>query len=353
MIVPGGLMVRLLGFLMILIVLAPSLFASVATLASLEGEVTVLRSGVLIPSEKVTEGFLLEAFDTVTTGATGRAEIRLAASGVVGALRLDAGTSLYLDMTSQKKEQTIGVELLTGSLSVRVSAATGASVIEVRTDAGSFYGAGPSFRVVGTSAGDVLVTSAAGRVVCRVGPRTVFIEPGSVLQALTLEQTVQTIPMNVSTLEAFEGTWVRQRQQNFRDQAAVYFRALAGRYQLQVGLFQRAWDRVQREGSETDKALRAATANLRRAAFPLERSLPRIKALRSLLEEGGLSPSVELSRGYAAREFFRQTGRDEALWTARLGEARGLYRSLADKSGGVFPKASDSEVITWDSDYFH
>lgn len=328
--------------------------APVAALASLEGEVTVLRSGVLIPSEKIAEGFSLDAFDTVSTGTTGRADIRFPAStGIAGNLRLDPNTSLYLDLTSLKKVQTIGVELLAGAVTVRSSAVTGASVVEVRTDWGVFSGPGPNFRVVTSAAGDVLVTSAAGRVQCRIPSRSVFIEPGSIVQVLALEKSVQTLPVNVSTLEAYEGTWARQRSQTFRDQSAVYFRSLASRYQLQVGLFQRAWDRVQRESKDDDKALRAAAANLRRAAFPLERSIFRIRALKGLLDVGGLSPSVELSRGYAAKEFFRQAALDEPLWLARLAEARGMYRTLAERSGGVFPMATEGVEITWDSDFFH
>src|SRR6185369_13747355 len=97
-----------------------------------------------------------------------------------------------------------------------------------------------------------------------------------------LEETVQTLPTNVSTLEAFESTWVKQRRQTFREQAAVSLRTLASRYQLQVGQFQRAWERLQRESKDGDS--RAATVNLRRAAFPLERSLYRVKALKNLLD---------------------------------------------------------------------
>jgi len=340
----------------ILVAILPGVLVAtpVAALTSLEGEVTVLRSGVTIPSEKVAEGFPLEAFDTVTTGATGRADIRIPPStGITGLLRLDSSTSLYLDLTPLKKEQSIGVELLTGAVSVKITAALGSSAVEVRTVAGTFVGTGPAFRVMGTPAGDVLVTASVGRVICQVPSRTLFIEPGTVVQVLSLEQTVQTLPMNVSTLDAFEATWLRQRQQSFRDQAAVNFRTLASRYQLQCGLFQRAWARVQRESQDDDKALRAATANLRRAAFPLERSLFQVKALRALLDSGGLSPSIELGRGYAAKDFFRQAALDEASWTTRLGEARGLYKSLAERSGGVFPKASDGTVITWDSDFFN
>lgn len=345
-------MARLFAVLFVFMTLGAAA-APVASLASLEGEVSVLRSGVLIPSEKISEGFLLEAFDTVSTGTTGRADIRPAATGITGSFRLDAATSLYLDWTSLKKEQPVGIELLTGGLSVRVSAAAGASVVEVRTAAGTFYGPGPAFRVVGTSGGDFLVTSSAGKVVCQVPERTVFIEPGSVVQTLFLDQTVQTIPMNVSTLEAFEAAWLAQRRQVFKDQAAVYFRTAASRYQLQGAQFQRAWDRYQRELKDDERGLRAATANLRRAATPLERTLFQIRALKALLDAGGLSPSLELGRGYAAKDFFRQAALEDTLWSARLGESRGFYRIWADRSGGEFPVVSDGDPITWDTDYFH
>ena len=322
--------------------------APVATLVSLEGDVTVSRSGLVIPSEKVAEGFLLEAFDTVSTGTTGRADVRLAGLGLSGVVRLDADTSLYLELTSSKKEQTAGVELLNGSVTVKLSAVVGASTLEVRTEVGVFGGTGPSFRVVGSPVGDVLVTCSSGKVVCRVDNRTVYAEPGSVVEALALDQRIQTYAANASTIDSYESTWVRQRKQLFRDQSAVVFRALASRYQLQGGLFQRAWDRVQRD-SPNDAG---ATANLRRAASGLERSLFRIQALRKLLDEGVLSPSVELSRGYAAKDFFRQATLDEALWQPRLLLARGYYRTLAERNGGVFPRAADGSGVTWDSDYF-
>lgn len=327
--------------------------APVAVLASLEGEVTLLRSGVLVPSEKLSDGSAVEAFDTVSTGLTGRAEIRFAAGvGITGFLRLDPGTTVYLDLTAAKKDQTVGVELLTGAVSVRVSSAAPNSLVEVRTSAGRFSGPGPSFRVVGTSGGDVLATSAAGKVECRFPQRTVFIEPGSVVQVLALDGTVQTLPMNVSTLDAFEGTWVLQRRQNFRDQAAVVFRSLAVRYQLEGAHFQRAWDRYQRESKDDEKGLKAAVANLRTAAAPLERTLYQIRALKVLADDGGLQPSLELSRGYAARDFFRQAAQEDPLWSGRLAEARGFYKTLNERLGGVFPQAAGLSV-TWSTDFFH
>lgn len=346
-------MTRLL-FVLAWILLPATLTAAGATLASLEGEVTVLRSGVLVPSEKLSDGFSLEAFDTVTTGATGRAEVRFApAIGVAGLVRMDAGTSLYLDFALAKREQTVGVELLTGAVSVQVSSVTGSSLVEVRTAWGTFFGPGPSFRVVSYTSGDLLVTSAAGRVVCRLPLRTVFVEPGSVVQLLALDDEVKTLPMNVTTLGAFETTWLAERRQVFKDQAALVFRSIALRYQLEGARFQRAWERFQREGMDDERGFQAATTNLRSAAAPLERSLFQIRALRALLEEGGLQPSVELSRGYAAKDFFRQAILDDSLWSGRLGQARGFYRTLADRMGGSFPRATAGLSVTWSTDFFH
>jgi hypothetical protein len=328
--------------------------APVAALASLEGEVSVLRGGVLIPSEKVGEAFLLEAFDTVTTGATGRADIRLAsATGLTGLVRLDPETSLYLDLTSLRNEQTAGVELLTGAVTVSLSGLVGASAVEVRTEVGTFGGAGPSFRVVLDPAGDVLVTASAGKVLCRVDNRTVSIEPGSVAEALTLDRVVRTYPVNASTLDSYEASWVRQRRQIFRDQAPVFFRVLASRYQLQGGLFLRAWDRNSREVGDNALGAPGAVANLRRASFPLERSMFRVQALRKLLDEGVLDPSLEVNRGYTAKDFFRQAGQEREPWSNRLGEARALYRVQADRHGGEFPKATEVQEITSDSAFFH
>ena len=344
-------MVRPLVLLALL--LAPWALAAspVATLVSLEGDVTVVRNGQLFASEKVVEGFPVEGFDTVSTGATGKAEVRfVSATGLTGSLRLDPATSLYLDLSSLRDQQTAGVELLTGAVSVRLSALAGASGVEVRTELGTFGGPGRGFRVVVAPAGDVFVSASDGKVPCRVDGRTVFIEPGSAAEVLFLEHSMRTFRVNTSTLASAEASWTAQRRQGFRDRAAAYFKALAGRYQLELGRFQRAWDRTQRDTDEAGAP--GSVANLRRAAFPLERSLYRVAALKQLLDEGVLDPAAELNRGYSAKDFFRQAGQDQDTW-GRLAQARALYRQQADLHGGEFPKASEGLDITYTSAFFH
>jgi hypothetical protein len=345
-------MVRALFFLFLVSAPWTLSAAPVAVLSSLEGEVSVLRAGQVIPSEKVGEGFALEAFDTVTTGTTGRTDLRVAPStGLTATLRLDSETSLYLDLTSLKKEQTAGIELLTGGVSLRVSGSAG-STVEVRTELGTFTGLGSGFRLVLAPAGDVLVTTASGKVQCGVDNQAVFIESGAVAEVLTLDRVVHTHPVNASTLDSYEASWLLQRRQVFRDQVPVFFRTLASRYQVQGGLFQRAWDRTQRELKDDPRGAPGAVANLRRAAFPLERTIYRVAALRKLFDEGVLSPTLELNRGYPARDFFRQAAQERDPWLARLGDARALYKAQADRNGGEFPKPADGSEITYDSPYF-
>ena len=348
----GGSMVRFLVlFFWLIFPWSPLSAAPVASLNSLEGEVSVVRAGVVISSENLTDGFPLEAFDTVSTGNSGKADLRFSPStGLDGVVRLDSETSLYLDITPGKREQTAGIELLTGAVSIRLSTVTG-SWVEVRSEVGSFSGQGPRFRVVGTPGGDVLVLAEAGKVTCRVTDRIVSADSGSMVEAFSLYHSLRTQPLNVSTLESTEAAWVAQRRQAFRAQSDQYFRVLGARYQIQGGLFQRAWDRVQRQ-SKDGSVSPSATANLRRAAFGLERSLFRIKALAGLVDEGVLSGSIELNRGYTAHEFFLQAARDFPDFSAKVAQARSIYRVLTEASG-EFPRASEGLAITWDSDYFN
>ena len=341
-------------FFLACLLVSPVLFAvPVANLQSLEGEVSVLRAGVLIPSEKIADGFGLEAFDTLVTGATGKADVRFAAAtGLSGRLHIDADAVLYLDASALVPQPVVGVELLKGAVSARLVPTATSPFVEVRTEVGSFASVGPGFRVVSSPSGDVLVTVDSGKVACRVGDRSVVLEPGAVAEAQTLDGSFQTPSVNVSTLASYEATWTKARNQAFRDQAAVEFRVIASRYQLQAGHVQRAWDRVQGQPKDDIQGTEAATANLRRAAGPFERSVYRVKALRGLYDSGVLSPSLELSRGYPAKEFFRQAAQDEALWLPRLGQARGLYRTVADRHGGAFPQASEGWAITYDSPFF-
>ena len=339
----------------LLLLLVPwTLSAAVASLRSLEGDVTVLRGGQWIPSDRLADGFLLEPFDTVSTGGNGKADIRLASStGLDGVIHLDPETTLYVDISPWKKEQTVGVELLVGAVSVFVSSANGASQVEVRTDTGTFGGIGPQFRVVLVPSGDVLVATQAGQTTCRVGGRVVSSDPSSLVEALLLERSVRTIPVNVSTSAAAVQSWALQRNKQFRDHSDGEFKALVSRYLRQAGLFQRAWARVNASGGDDLRTKQVATANLRRVAFPLERSLPRVSSLKRLLTEGVLAPDVELLRNYNAKSFFADDADDALALAARLGEARALYRDLADRNGGDFPSASDGSAVTWDSPFFN
>lgn len=321
------------------------------SLASLVGEVTVVRSGVLIPSERVTEGFALEPFDTVTTGPTGTADIRLT-SGAMGSLRLDPKTSLYLEFVPLLPQQTFGVSLITGGVSVNLTSLLGSSSVEVFTDGATFSSGVPGFRLISIPEGDVLVTSRSNPVICRIGTRVLYADSSMAVEVLARDQGTGSLPANSATLAAFETSWVLQRQQAFRDQLAQGFRTTASGYQRQLGYFQRAWDRYQREAGDPRVPM-AATAQLRRAAFPLERTLATLGVFRKALDEGQLSPTLELSRGYPAQEFFRQAAQDEVPWWGRLAEARLFYRNVAEKNGGAFPRATDGSAITWDSPFFN
>ncbi len=207
--------------------------------------------------------------------------------------------------------------------------------------------------MIDSPAGDVLVVSEAGQVVCRVRDRILSADPGSMVEISTLDHGVSTHPLNLSTVDSAVSTWVAARRAVFRDQAEAYFQTLGTRFLWQGGLFQRAWERVAADSKDDSKSTQAATANLRRAAFPLERSVFRIAALRGLLDEGILSPSVELTRGYTAKDFFAQADTDSGALSTRLVQARSLYRVLADRNGGDFPRTVEGSAVSWDSDFFH
>lgn len=321
-------------------------------LSSLAGEVFIWRAGVLIPSEKIREGFLVEPFDTVSTGVSGRADIRLSGvSGLTAVVHLDPKTSVYLDFSSTPEPRPFVVTFFSGGVSASVSAASGAALVEVRTDSGVFSGGVPGFRVFGTDEGDLLVTSRSGTAACRIDRKTIWADPGTAVEVLARNQGVHALPVNTSTLAVFEATWAVQRKQVFRDQGAAAFRAVAARYQRQLSTFQRAWDRYQRESADGPDSS-AAAAELRRVALPLERSLPALRSLRTQYDEGLMSPTLELSRGYLFRDFLRQVALDEGLWVPRLQQARGLYRAVAERNGGIFPAMAEGLAVTWDSDFF-
>lgn len=339
------------GWLMGVLLVVPAVVwaGPSATLGSLEGDVSVLRAGKTIASERIAEGFALEPFDTVLTGTAGRAEVRWAPSlGLTGSVRLDPASSVYLEFSPLRSDQTVGVIFLSGSLSV-VLGSPGASRLEVRTGSAVFVGAKPGFRVLSSDQGDVLVTSRGPAVQGSVGDRTWSADGASALE-VSADGPVRALASNPSTTASLESGWLADRRQAFRDQVGPLFRKVAVRYQRQLGQFERAWERYQREASDRGGV---AVARLRLSAGPLERTLPTLRALRQALDDGLLAPSLEVVRGYSARDFFRQAAADEAPWYQRLAEAREAYRTAADKNAGVFPVAREGAVITVESDYFH
>jgi hypothetical protein len=78
-----------------------------------------------------------------------------------------------------------------------------------------------------------------------------------------------------------------------------------------------------------------------------------VASLKRLLTEGVLSPEAELLRNYTAKSFFADDADDAVTLAARLGEARSLYRAVADRNGGDFPAASDGSAVTWNSPFFN
>jgi hypothetical protein len=182
-----------------------------------------------------------------------------------------------------------------------------------------------------------------------VGNRVVTAEPGTVVEAAA---DVRTIPVNAATLDAYEAGWLAGKKQTLRDNAVALFRVSGTRYQQQVGRFQRAWDRSQREASGSPRAVQAATVDLRLSAAPLERSIPRLKALRRLYDEGLISPTFELSRGYTAKDFFKTWDGESADWSSRLAQARGQYKAVVEANAGQFPDVSNVPEITYSSAYF-
>lgn len=338
---------RLLVLPLVLLLSTPGFSLSPTLLVGLEGDVTVVRAGQPLAADQVREGLVLESFDTVTTGSGSRAEVRLSGvSGVTGGLKLDPSTSVYLEWGAGRPNAT----LVRGRLVVVLTGQT-AEPWEIRTDRGRVTGLVPGFRVTSLDEGDVLVTTASAAAQLRTADRAYRADTGNAVE-LAPDGTVHNLPVNADTLGAFEASWKQQKQQAFRDQPAESFRNVAGRYQRLGGTFGRAWDRYQREAKDDPRAQRSAAAQLRRAALPLERLLPALGLLRSLFQDGTLSATLELSRGYPAKDFFSQVDSDEARWWPRLVSARGLYRAVAAANSGAFPEAADGSAITRDSPYF-
>ncbi|NNM66483.1 MAG: FecR domain-containing protein [Spirochaetales bacterium] len=349
----------------------------VATITYLDGDVSLIRDGQTIPSYAIQEGFGIEDYDTITTGDQSHVEISFnPATGIAGTLKMGSGSTIWIELSALLQQQTAGINLLVGSLQVKVDKMFGKAGFQVRTDAAVMGVRGTQFHVDSSPQGDFLVATLEGRVECSSNGRTLFAVPGSVVEVLPEEQLFHSVPVDVATVDSFEKSWYKQRVAALKANAPQAFVEFARRYQQEMSQLSRAEERIKNDAGSVLSLWKKqdATGNLsagpdlliekntvigpllqaKTPMFFLERLNYRLKEMKSYLKEGALSATVELSSGYTAKDFFRQWDQDQASLLAWMSDYRYDMKLFAERNNGSFPTDFTSQPeFTRSSDFFN
>lgn len=146
-----------------------------------DGDVSVTRDGSPLSSDEVVIGLPIDNFDFMKTGDDGNAQVKVTTNRAPqSTITVSPDTQFTFELSTLQGRQTSSVNLISGSLSMKVSTLTGDQDLDVQTENTVLGVRGTEFAVTTSDAGDVLVTCSTGDVSCRTenGPSTMpLLEP--------------------------------------------------------------------------------------------------------------------------------------------------------------------------------
>lgn len=309
------------GFPLFLLLAGPAWAAPdvIGTLDAFDGTITVVRGGGVLASDKIDTGFAFENNDQLRVSSDGWADVALDnKNGIRANLHVKSGTSVMLDLSSLVPGQKGSLDLLLGSLSLKVQKMTGANGLDVHTETATMGVRGTVFDVDTEVDGSVLLTTTEGKV--ELAPESGashFSIPGTAVKSEG-EDTPQWLEERVSDPQAYAATWHQQRAQLFAQRRDAVLARLAARYKLLSGKFEAAHQRLEenrelwknwideetaghRSQPVADAKLRLRiAANLqyaRRLAWSLERVDQRLANIENRVGPAFADLKVPLSRG--------------------------------------------------------
>jgi hypothetical protein len=291
------------GFPLLLVLAAPVWSApdTIGTLDAFDGTLTVIRGGQTVASDQVDTGYVFENNDQVRVSQDGWADISLdTKNGIKASLHLKASTSVLLDLSSLTPGQTGSLDLLLGSISLKVQKMTGTNGLQVHTETATMGVRGTVFDVDTEVDGSVLLTTTEGRVeLAPDGGASHFSVPGTAVQSEG-EETPEWVDKPVTDAPTYVQAWHQTRAQQFDKKRGAILAGMAARYRALSDRFAQArqrleenrdllqtWSEEEQHGRRSaplaDRRLKARLlVNLqitRRLAWSLERVNQRLTAI--------------------------------------------------------------------------
>jgi hypothetical protein len=329
---------------------------TIGSITYLEGTISMVRDGEDLGSIAI--GQEVQAFDTLRTGDDGLAEITISAAQLPRmTIKMSANTQFAVETGQAGGKQQTTVGILGGQIALKVSKLLGTQSVGVRTDSAVMGVRGTDFTVVAPTTGDVLVTCAEGEVaVTDDQGKDLSAVPGSAVEKQPGD-AYRSVPVAVTDLEKFQGTWRDQRRQFLEKNALRFIRANARLYRDLSRQFNalhaelnrsqgilRKWafeDRARRIGSGAEvqrerRTIGELLVRMRQVAFRLERVAFRLERLQALHDRGvGVG---ELEDGTNTKVFFAQIQRERQDVARKLALTRYLTKQFLKRNEGRLPE---------------
>ena len=347
---------------LILMVTSTAFAEQVGEVVFIDGRVEVLRNEQSLTEAELNVGAPIENLDRIRTGEDGQVTITVtAANGAPAEIRVAPRTTFYVEIEQVERRSTTTLGLMTGSLGLKVQRLSGNRELAVRTETTTMGVRGTTFDVETSPAGDVLVSTQEGSVVCSDEDKgdEFVAEPGQVVERRTDDDTFRSIPVAVSSLEQFRRDWITERIEVFRGNALRATRSYALRYERLINEFNDAYDdlmsnrellskwaredREARTGSRLEilrekRAVVGALFRLRRTLFVLERVYFRLAELEGYYGEG--LGRGDLRQGLSAAQFWARFAADRRELGAKMARVRYVVKMYAKRNDGQFPGES-------------
>jgi hypothetical protein len=329
----------------------------------MEGDVGVIRNSAELDPAEVQIGMGIENFDLLKTGSTGLAEVRVSSTKTPAmTIKVSRNTQFSLELSKLGSKQQTSVNLLSGTLSMKVSKLTGSQDVKLRTESAAMGVRGTQFSVTSPPSGDILITCDEGEVVCTdEDGKQLAALPGTAIEKMAGEK-FRSIPVAVSDLETFRNNWLTERIQALQANA---LRAIGDFSKLYLSLSAElssnyaalmksqavltkwyAEDTFGKIGGRMElmkekKEIVGTLFKLRKTLFRFERIYYRLMELKEYYDQGygrGL-----ISTGMTSAQFFQRFEREKKTLERTMASIRYVAKLYALRNDGSVPTGAFDE----------
>lgn len=336
--------------------LMPAAADTIGEITYLEGTVQVVRDEESLDTKLVKEGLALENLDLLKVGADGQLEVRITSPAAPPAtLRVGPRTQFSIEIGKVGTKQQTTLDLVAGSVSMKVARLTGTQGMRVQTEAAVLGVRGTDFTVTAPASGDLLVTCDEGEVECTDGKGTTLLAGAGWAIEQPLGGVLARLDVSAATqLEQVRRQWLERQDALLESDPLKLVRFHAMVFDARLRQFDRQFARMRRWQATLDswkdehrtgivgrvllavierRKLEADLQRTRVTLFLLERTWVRLLELKEYCEERGISGCIGFLRPSTA--FFDRLERQHGLIEWRRARVRFWARLYLLQNDGI------------------